>query len=230
MEELLKLLGLVDESKKTEAQALVDAVKTKISALDTQISTQERLKLDAIKSRDEMKSSLKEIATKIGVTDVDNINDALEAIKAKKGVNKIEELEVKQKEIDALKTEVSTLSTNLETSKAEAQNEIRNIILERDLALVLPKHKAIEELVPYMIQDVKKMATVDEEGKLVFKNEDGTTLRIDGRDATLDDIVSQKREAEVKSGKGIFFDIKIQKSGANGAGGASDEEDDFLTR
>jgi len=230
MEELLKLLGLVDESKKTEAQALVDAVKTKISSLDTQISTQERLKLDAIKTRDEMKTSLKAIATKIGATGVENINDALEAIKSTKGVNKIEELAVKEKEIEALKAEVSTLSTSLETSKAEAQNEVRNIILERDLALVLPKHKAIDELVPYMIQDVKKMATVDDTGKLVFKNEDGTTLRIDGRDATLDDIVSQKREAEIKSGKGIFFDIKVQKSGASGAGGVGAEEDDFLTR
>lgn len=230
MDELLKLLGLVDSSKKAEAQVLVDAIKAKINELDAQIITQEKLKLDAIKSRDEMKATLKSIAIKLGATDVENINDAIEAIKNKKGVSKIEELEVKDKEIEKLKSEIETLTKKMETIKEESQNEIRNIVLERDLALVLPKYKAVEELVPYLIQDIKKMAKVDDKGKLVFKNEDGTTLRINGRDATLDDIISQKREAEIKKGKGIFFDITVQNSGAGGAGGAGVEEDDFLLR
>jgi len=226
MNELLELLGMVDESKKADAQKLVDAIKTKVTDLDTQISSHERLKLDAIKTRDEMKTVLKNVATQLGATDVENINEAIDAIKSKKGVDKIAELEIKDREIEALKGEVTTLTSTVETVKKEAQAETMNVVLERDLALVLPKYKAVEELAPYMMQDIKKLAHF-EDGKVVFKNEDGTTVRIDGKDATLDDMVSQKREAEVKANKGIFFNVDVQNSGASNNGGTK-VQDDFI--
>jgi len=165
MNELLELLGMVEESKKADAQKLVDAVKIKVTDLDTQISSHERLKLDAIKTRDEMKTVLKNVATQLGATDVENINEAIDAIKSKKGVDKIAELEIKDREIEALKGEVTTLTSTVETVKKEAQTETMNVVLERDLALVLPKYKAVEELSTYMMQDIKKLAHF-EDGKV----------------------------------------------------------------
>jgi len=48
-----------------------------------------------------------------------------------------------------------------------------------------------------------------------------------GKDATLDDMVSQKREAEVKANKGIFFNVDVQNSGASNSGGTK-VQDDFI--
>jgi len=229
MNELLQLLGLVADEKKTEAQKLVDLIKTHITELDAKITDQEKLKLDAIKTRDEMKSKLKDIALKLGASEVENINDAIEAIKTKSGAKGNEELEIKEKEIEQLKAEIQALNGTVEQSKQEAQQTVANLLLERDLALVLPKYKAVEELSKYLIEDIKKQA-VYENNQLVFKNEDGTTMRIDGKDATLEAIISKKRDEEVAKGKGIFFDITPQQSGVGNQGGNRIEEDDFLSR
>lgn len=225
MEELLKLLGLVDESKKAEAQKLVDTINDKVKKLDEEIGTHEKIKNDAIKSRDEIKSKLKDIGTKLGIDiDTENVVDAIEAIKTKKGVDKTEALEIKEKEIEQLKTEITTLTGTLNDTKTKSQQEIMDIVLERDLALILPKYKAKDELSKYMIQDIKQMAKY-EDGKLVFKKDDGTTYRINGADATLDGIVKEKRDAEMKANKGVFFDVSVQNSGAGNSGGKQVEGD-----
>lgn len=219
MNELLQLLGLVDSTKKDEAQKLTDLISAKITQLDNEINTQEKIKLEAIKSRDDIKAKLKDIGLKLGINaEVDNVADAIDLIKSKKGVDKTEALEIKEKEIEQLKTEIQTLSSTLSTVKESSQQDIMNVIMERDLALILPKYKAREELSKYMIQDIKQLAKY-ENGKLVFKKEDGTTYRINGADATLEDLVKEKREAEVKSNRGVFFDIEVQNSGAGNQGG-----------
>ena len=115
MNELSELLNFVDESKKEEAQKLVDAVSSKITELDGEVTKQESMKLDAIKSRDEAKKKLKEIASELGVEDVDNVADAIEGIRKKKGGK--EDDSVLQKEIEALKTELA--STVAEKSQVE---------------------------------------------------------------------------------------------------------------
>jgi hypothetical protein len=50
----------------------------------------------------------------------------------------------------------------------------------------------------YIVDSIKKSA-VFADGKIVFKNEDGTTRRTDGRDSTLDDIIGSMAEAEKKA-------------------------------
>ena len=99
MNELLELLGLVDEAKKAQAQQLVDAIKLKIAELDNKIVEQERLKLDAINSRDEIKTKLKKVSTELGV-EAENVLEAIEAIKTKKGGA---DNDVKDREITQLK-------------------------------------------------------------------------------------------------------------------------------
>jgi len=221
---LEKLLQLIKDGKTEEATA--GAIEL-VRLADAQVTTMESQKIEAIKSRDEIKTQLKGIGTKLGINiDTDSVTDAIDAIKTKKGVDKTEELEIKEKEIETLKAEITAGNDKYTALETSSKAEVMSMVLERDLALILPKHKAVEELSSYMMQDIKKLAHF-ENGKVVFKNEDGTTVRVNGADATLDDMVAQKKEAEVKAKKGVFVNIDVQKSGADNNGGKQ-QEDDFI--
>ena len=77
--------------------------------------------------------------------------------------------------------------------------------------MVLPVHKAHEDMTKYIVADIEWKAHF-ENGKILFKNEDGTTIRIDGADATIDDMVMQQKVADVN---GRFFNIEVQDSGGD---------------
>jgi hypothetical protein len=225
MNELLKLLELVEESKKAEAQKLVDAVKTFIGGLDTKINDNERLKNDAITSRDKIKAQLKDIGTKLGIDiDTDNVVEAIEAIKKNKGVDKSEALIIAQKEIDGLKNEVTDLNTKLKDADANTSKQMLAMTLKTDIAKVLPDFKAKANGITYITEAVEKQATF-EDGKVVFKNEDGTTLRIAGKDATVADVIKQMKDKEVEAKESLFFNIDVQDSGAKGGGGKETKGD-----
>ena len=219
MNELLELLGLVDEAKKEQAQKLVDAVKLKISELDGKISEQEKLKLDAISSRDEIKSKLKNVANGLGV-DAENVVEAIEAIKSKKSGGD----DVKDKEIAQLKGEIEQLTNTLNETKTQTSKEMLKMALANEVAIALPKYNAKKNGYNYIIGEVEKKA-VFEDGKAMFKNQDGTTLRIDGKDATVDDVVKMMYEEEKKSNESMFFNIDVQQSGASGNGGGKVVQD-----
>jgi hypothetical protein len=227
MNELLKLLELVEESKKAEAQKLVDAVKTFIGGLDTKINDNERLKNDAITSRDKIKAQLKDIGTKLGIDiDTDNVVEAIEAIKKNKGVDKSEALIIAQKEIDGLKNEVTDLNTKLKDADANTSKQMLAMTLKTDIAKVLPDFKAKANGITYITEAVEKQATF-EDGKVVFKNEDGTTLRIAGKDATVADVIKQMKDKEVEAKESLFFNIDVQDSGAKG-GGSKETKGDYV--
>lgn len=219
MEALLKLLGLVDESKKAEAQQLHDAVKAIIDGLDAKVNEQERLKLDAIATRDAIKSQLKSISTGLGV-EAENVIEAIEAIKSSKGGNN----EIKDKEIEQLKREISELTGRLENTTKESTQKILAMALKNDIATVLPAYKPKAGGVQYIIDAIEKQAHF-EDGKVVFKNTDGTTLRIGGKDATVEDMVKQMQEKEKATNESMFFNIEVQQSGATGAGGGKVTKD-----
>lgn len=225
MNELSELLNLVDESKKEEAQKLVDAVSSKITELDGEVTKQESMKLDAIKSRDEAKKKLKEIASELGVEDVDNVADAIEGIRKKKGGK--EDDSVLQKEIEALKTELATTVAEKSQVEESYKQQLLSVALEKDVATILPKYKAKASATTYIINAIKERA-VYENGKVVFKNEDGTTIRSEGRDATLEDMVKGMQAAEKKANESMFFDISIEKSGVSGNQGGKPIEGDFI--
>lgn len=219
MNELEKLLGLVDEAKKADAQKLFDAVKAFIGGLDTKINDNERLKNDAITSRDKIKTQLKEIGTKLGVNiDTDNVVEAIDAIKNTKGVKESELLIIKDKEIDNLKIEIGTLTTQVKDADKNASKQMLKMTLKTDIARLLPELKAKANATSYITDAVEKMA-VFEDGKAVFKNADNTTLRIGGKDATVEDVIKQMKDKEVNSKESLFFDIGVQESGVKNKGG-----------
>ena len=223
MNELLELLGLVDEAKKAQAQQLVDAVKLKITELDSKIVEQERLKLDAINSRDEIKTKLKKVSTELGV-EAENVLEAIEAIKTKKGGA---DNDVKDREITQLKNEIEQLTNTLNETKQSTTKEMLKMTLANEVAISLPKYNAKKNGYSYIIGEVEKKASF-EDGKVMFKNSDGTTLRIDGRDATVDDVIKTMFEAEKKANESMFFNIEVQSSGASHNNGGGKVIQDFI--
>lgn len=225
MNELIKLLELIEESKKAEAQKLVDAVKKTIDGLDTKINENESLKNDAITSRDKIKTQLKEIGAKLGINiDTDNVVEAIEAIKRNKGVDKSEALEIAQKEIDTLKGEVTGLTEKLADADKNTKQQMLQMSLKTEIAKVLPDFKAKASGINYITSEVEKQASF-EDGKIVFKNEDGTSKRIGGKDATVKDIIEQMKQKEVETKESLFFNIEVQDSGAKGGAGKIAEGD-----
>jgi hypothetical protein len=222
MEELLKLLGLVADDKKDEAQKLFDTVKSTISGLDTKVNEQERLKIDAIASRDDTKSKLKSIATGLGA-DVENVVEAIDAIKNKKAGND----DVKDAEIVQLKNEITTLTTTLDDTKSTSSKQLMAMGLKTEIAKALPKHNAKTAGYDYITTAVEAKAQY-EDGKVVFKNTDGTSLRIDGKDATVDDMVKQMFDKEKTANESMFFNIDVQDSGASGSGAGGKTKGDFV--
>lgn len=225
MNELLELLKLVAEGKSEEAQALADKISAKVADLDKEVTKQESMKLDAIKSRDEIKTKLKGVASELGIDDVENVKDAIDKIKSQKG--KAADDSVLQKEIDALKEELQTATAERTQSEQAYKQQLLSVALEKDIATILPKHKAKAGATQYITNAIKERA-VYEDGKVVFKNADGTTVRSEGRDATLDDIVKQMQAAEKQANESMFFDISVEKSGAGSNQGGKPVEGDFI--
>lgn len=224
MNELEELIKLVADGKKEEAKKLSKKIKEKIDSLDSEVNRQEGLKLDAIKASDDVKLKLKVVASDLGVGEIDDIAEAIKAIKDKKGGSNSKDIEVRDNEIKTLKVEITTANETLESEKLKHKQEIMSVALEKDIAKILPKYKAKVGAVAYIIDAVKKNA-VYEDGTVLFKNEDGTTVRIGGSDATLENMVENMRKKEQDAGEGMFFE-GVQDSGAkNNKGGQLDEGD-----
>lgn len=226
MSELEKLLGLVAGDKQKEAKELATAITAKIDGLDKEVIKQEKVKLDAVKTRDEIKAKLKEVASQLGVEVTDNVADAIKLIKSKKTGDKAEDIVIKDKEIEQLKSEIANANSSFEKERNELKAGILGVALEKDIATILPKYKAKANATNYIIDAVKKTAQFAD-GKIVFKNEDGTTLRANGNDATLDDVIKQMQAKEKETNESMFFNVSPQASGAGGVSGGVKVEGDF---
>jgi hypothetical protein len=154
MEDLLKLLGLVPDDKKDEAQKIADGIKAHIGELDKKIGTEEKAKLDAIASRDVAKAKVKAIATGVGA-DVDNVEEAIDAIKNKKAGND----DVKDKEIVQLKLEIETLTQDRDDTKIKTSKDMLSLGLKTEIAKALPKHNAKTAGFDFITQAVEAKAT-----------------------------------------------------------------------
>lgn len=224
MNELLQLLALIDESKKADAQKLVDAVKAKIESLDNEIIKKEKERNDALNNTGASQDLLKKISSKLGVDiDANNIDEALESLKSK-GKNADEVLE---KENQNLKQEVNDLMDKLKNIESTSQQELMKMRLKNDVAISLPKHNAKKAAYEFIISEVEKRA-VYENGKVVYKNDDGTTMRLNGADASTDDIIKKMFEKEKETGESMFFNIDVQASGASNNNGGTQYEGDLI--
>ena len=222
MNELLaELLKLIKSDSKKDADDLVSKIKGKVSALDTEVTKKEAQAIKSDKKVLELTATIDAIGGELGVKE-DFTGAIAEIKKGKKGDDT-----VKDKEIAQLKTEIALARDEYSAKFAAKNAEMMEIILEKDVAVLLPKHKAKANATNYIVDSVKKTATVVD-GKIVFKNPDGTTLRTSGRDSTLDDIIGSMAEAEKKAGESMFFNTEPQQSGAGGKQGGITSGGDFV--
>lgn len=222
MNELLaELLKITKTEDREKAEGIVTKIKGKVTTLDEEVTAKESAALKATADLNAANEALAKVSSELGVKD--GFADAITKLKnSKSGDSKI-----KDKEIDALKTEIALAKEEYETKIQKSKVEMMEVLLEKDVAVLLPKHKAKANATTYIVDSIKKSA-VFADGKIVFKNEDGTTRRTDGRDSTLDDIVGSMAEAEKKSGEAMFFNIEPQKSGAGGNVGGIPSGGDFV--
>ena len=229
MNELQELLKLISETDQEAAGKLIKAISDKITALDSEVNKQELSKIDAIKTRDAAKVKLKAVASKIGLAEGEELEEALEALQSKKSGKESELIGVKNKEIENLKLEVEKMGSEFEAERIKLNSEVLNVALEKDIATLLPKYKAKPNATGYIIDSVKKNAVI-ENGKIVFKNDDNTTRRLNGNDATLDDVIGEMCKVEKDSKQSMFFDIAPEPSGSNTAAGGETYTGDFVIK
>ena len=211
MDELKELLALIAEDKKEAAGKLIEAVKAKITALDGEVNKQESQKLEAIKTRDEAKAKLKEVSSKVGADDKVTIEEAIENLKKSRSKSD-DNTAIKDKEIAQLQSELQTITEKTKGLEQKHRQETLKLLLEKDTATLLTKYKAKTNATGYITDHILKLAQF-EEGQIKFKNTDGTTLRFEGKDASVEDVIKSMKEGEVKSKESMFFDITIEQSG-----------------
>ena len=219
MSDLQDLLGLVGDTNKEEATKLVLAIEKNITSLDSQISSQEGQKNEAITSRDAAKAKLNTFISQIGAGNIDGVEAAINDLK-KNGKTD----DISSREIIRLKEEVEKNLSESKTQSAKHDSEMLAIVLQKDIAVSLPEHNAKPEAAAYIVAAISKSA-VFEEGSIKFKNQDGTTARIDGQDADVSAMIKQMRTKEEEAGSSMFFDLTPQQSG--GKGGGKVDADDF---
>lgn len=224
MDELIQLLNLIEEAKKPDAQKLIDAISLKIQNLDNEIIKKEKERNDALNNTTSSQELLKKISSKLGVDiDANNIDETLESLKGKsKNAD-----EVLVKENDNLKNEIKDLMDQLNNVQTTSQKELMKMRLKNDVAISLPKHNAKKAAYEFIISQVEKKAAY-EDGRVVYKNEDGTTMRINGADATTDDIIKQMFEKEKETGESMFFNTSVQPSGPSNNNGGNKHENDLI--
>jgi len=218
---LAELLKMARSEDREKAEGIVTDIKGKVATLDAEVTAKESAALKATADLNVANEALAKVSSELGVKD--GFADAITKLKnSKSGDSKI-----KDKEIDALKTEIALAKDEYAANIEKSKVEMMGVLLEKDVAVLLPKHKAKVNAVDYIVDSIKKSAEFAD-GKIEFRNEDGTTRRTDGRDSTLDDIIGSMAEAEKKSGEAMFFNIEPQKSGAGGNVGGIPSGGDFV--
>ncbi len=213
MNEIEELLNLKIDSKNQEiVKSVCEKLKIHLDGLDKQINAYQLERFDMIKTRDNIKTKYKDALLKIGVnsdsTDVEKeIDDKIESLNKKKNLD-----DTTKAEMLNLKKEIDKLNEEKLNIKAEMDDRILNMALEKDIATLLPKYKARPQATSYIINDIKRSAKF-EDGKISFKKDDNTTLRMGGKDASLEDVIKGMQEQAVKENNEMFFSIKAQNSG-----------------
>ncbi len=236
MEELLKLLGLVPEDKKEEAKGYINTVETKVKSLGDEVtesarkaSIAENKLSEATGTRDKLKTKILSLAGNLGIATAEKtLEEVVQAVIEKKGkTEETDALNAKTREIEQLEAKLTEANQTLEAEKATAQENITKAILEKDLALILPKYNAVEDAMPYLIGDIMSIPKKFEDGNVVFMDKDGVPLRNKAgtEKATLESIVAERKEAEKEAGKSFFFDNSVVDVGAKGGHGNKQEGD-----
>lgn len=164
-----------------EAMAVYNEAEKSVSELTTKINLLEVDSRKAFQTRDELKSKINAIKTKLGVEDI--TDEALDGIlKGKKGDDT---------ELNNLKS----LLQKAESDKMEIENgykqKLSDFALKAELTKTGLAQKAINPAMYSVLEQVALQGAVYEDGVVKFVNADGSTQYHNGKALTLSDRVEQ---------------------------------------
>lgn len=191
-EDLVKAVGTVEDTIKGNVE--------KMSFLERDLK-------GAIDKRDSIKSLVK---SKLGINELSE--EALDnVLKSKPNVDN---------EIKAREEMISKLSEELKLSKKELNSKVNTYNLEKQLmSLGAMSETETTKAYDIVFNEISKSADFDENGNIIFKNSDGTTIRnADGSQLSLKDRYNMLKESDEYS---FLFKTKRSKAGAGSSGGKS---------
>ncbi len=178
--DLQKLIELLNDNE--EAVNFVSGLAQTTESLTKKINVLEGDAKKAFETRDATKQKAKKLLDRLGLDDFDNVDDDL--------LDKV----LKGKGSDA---EVQNLKAQLEKAvkeKGEIENSYKGKLSSYALKTELNKtglaQKALNAEVYAILENIALSgASYTDDGKVVFKNDDGSTKYMNGKEYTLDDRV-----------------------------------------
>jgi len=187
-EELLKIIGDNEAGKN-----LVEKIKSQQEELSSKYNSMEVKFNEAVETRNKAKEKLNLVKTKFGLEEISD--EALDGVKKGKADEQV------IAEIENLK---KALSQEVEAKK-EIENsyksKLQNMALDNAFANSgLVDIAANKETLSILKGLAKQGATFNDNEKIVFKNEDGSTALVDGRPMTIEDKIKQISSNEAYAG------------------------------
>lgn len=198
-----ELLGFVDAQKDS-----ISTLQTSFNALEVEKGELVTKVNDIQTSRDKLKNTIRE-KTGLETLDSESLDNYLAGIK--KG-NTDESVKA---EIDNWRNELKKTKTEYDTLKSEFTNYQRDMNTKD----MISKYVNDESVAPTAKLDLesrlRSAMSYDKDNKPTFKNKDGSTMLIDGKPATMDDVFNNIRQDAIHLFKGTT------KSGGSAGGNNS---------
>jgi len=210
-----KLLEIVGDN--AEAKAEISKLQANYTQLTNEVQGFESKINDLKQSRDKYKEKLALFKKSLKIEEGEELNE--DTISKKLG-NVKGEVKQEASEIEkALKAEIAELEKTIENLKNEYEEKIgetKKTLLDKEIDIQLFKNTAGINAVNakaqnIIISELKKGLEFDENGNLVYKTKEGTTLRKDGVPMTL----VQKLE-EIKNSEDFSFLFKSEAQSGSG--------------
>ena len=198
-----------NESGNEDVIKAIGGIKETINSNVSRLKFLEQESKSAFEKRDAISNTVK---SKLGLQEIteDALDGFLSKVKSNPDINAKAENDKLVSMIDKLKTEKESINSKL-------QQTINSYKIEKQLT----KLGAIEETegskaYEIVLSEINQGATFDENGDIVFKANDGTTIRnADGSPMSLADRYAQIKDLEELS---FLFKTKRSKSGSGATG------------
>lgn len=217
-ENLIKLLG--DNSA---AIAEVTKIQANYNSLSTEVETLESKLSDSIVKRDKYKTFVRSTKAKLGIAEGEDLND--ETLTAKiANLSTVEVDEVSKLEVAKLEKSITDLTAGYEGKLKDASTNALNTQLEIELYKTTAGINSVNTTAQTMIINQLKEGATFEDGKIVYKANDGTTVRKDGIALTL----SSKLDS-IKNSEETKFLFKSEAKSGSGMGKSGSGESNSLS-
>ena len=216
LEELLKL---IKDGKENEIVSKFKEISDKNVALANEVSKleDENIKTSGVKSTFE--SKLNEISTSLGVK-----ADELTAELLKSKINGNDDY---KKDLSELETTLANIKKENDNLIALKDKEIFDKTLDLELLKTGSKIKTVSNVaLDVVLRELKKGLTKDDKGSLIYKDENGKTIRKDGVMLTISDKLKQLKENDEYK---CFFVSEQQSGSGYNSSSASGDDDSGLS-